>query len=128
MVLHVVASVDVWIWNALAYAVSQFSTTRLMEWVEPRSTWIHCGSLNALDHRVPVLPSVAALAGYAPLSVEDAVVGLPWDSRLLVPAGDPLTMNSQSEYPHWVPRAVPYILTYRPVPVTDRASVPPSPG
>ncbi len=43
----------------------------------PRSTWSHCGSLNALDQRVPVLPSVAFDGGYAALSVDDAVVGLP---------------------------------------------------
>src|SRR5450756_1063554 len=47
----------------------------------PRSTWSHWGSEKALDQRVAVLPSVAALAGYAALSVEDAVVGMPWDSR-----------------------------------------------
>jgi hypothetical protein len=43
--------------------------------VAPRSTWIHCGSLNALDQRVPVLPSVALDAGVPPFSIEDAVVG-----------------------------------------------------
>ena len=49
----------------------------------PRSTWIHCGSLNALDQRVPVLPSTAADAGKVAFSVEDAVAGRPWDSRVL---------------------------------------------
>ena len=44
----------------LAYAASQFSTTWLMVAVAPRSTWSHCGSLKALDQRVPVLPSTAA--------------------------------------------------------------------
>ncbi len=46
--------------------------------VVPRSTWIHCGSLNALDHRVLVLPSVAFVAGVPAFSVEEAVVGRPW--------------------------------------------------
>jgi len=49
----------------------------LIEWVAPRSTEIHCGSLNVLDHRVVVLPSVAALAGVPAFSVDDAVVVLP---------------------------------------------------
>src|SRR5689334_7790786 len=48
--------------------------------VAPRSTWSHCGSPNALDHRVPVLPSTAFDAGYAALSVDDAVAGRPCDS------------------------------------------------
>ena len=42
---------------------------------EPRSTCSHCGSENALDQRVPVLPSTAFDAGYAALSVDDAVAG-----------------------------------------------------
>ncbi|MFD0592080.1 hypothetical protein ACFQZ4_05540 [Catellatospora coxensis] len=37
-----------------------------------RSTWIHCGSLNPLDQRVPVLPSNAALAGVPAFSADDA--------------------------------------------------------
>src|SRR4051812_49220665 len=49
--------------------------------VAPRSTWIHCGSLNALDQRVPRLPSTAEDAGKAATSEDDAVAGLPWDSR-----------------------------------------------
>ncbi len=48
--------------------------------VAPRSTWSHCGSLNALDQRVPVLPSTAAEAGVPAFSVEDAVAGLPCES------------------------------------------------
>src|SRR3954462_15027742 len=50
--------------------------------VAPRSTCSHCGSLKALDHRVPVLPSTAADAGKAELSVDDAVAVLPCDSRV----------------------------------------------
>ena len=53
--------------------------------VAPRSTRTHCGSLNALDHRVPVLPSNALAAGKEPFSVDDAVAGRPC-ARLL-PAG-----------------------------------------
>src|ERR1700751_6066293 len=54
----------------------------------PRSTCNHCGSLYALDHRVPVLPSTAALAGVPAFSVDEAVAGLPWDSRVgAAPAG-----------------------------------------
>ena len=60
-----VPSGDVWIWNALPYAVSQFSVTWQIVWLEPRSTCSHCGSENALDQRVPVLPSTAAEAGSA---------------------------------------------------------------
>src|SRR5947207_2769372 len=43
---------------------------------EPRSTSSHCGSENALDHRVPVLPSVAADAGVPAFSAEEAVAVL----------------------------------------------------
>ncbi len=50
--------------------------------VAPRSTWSHCGSLNALAHRVPALPSTAPAAGKAALSDEEAVTGLACDSRL----------------------------------------------
>jgi len=48
-----------------------------IDWDDPRSTSSHCGSLNALDHRVPVLPSTAAEAGNEAFSVEDAVAVLP---------------------------------------------------
>ncbi len=54
---------------------------------EPRSTSSHCGSENADDHRVPVLPSVAALARVPAFSVDDAVVG--WFSAALVVPQDP---------------------------------------
>ncbi len=39
----------------------------------------------------------------------------------------PYTWNSHSEYPYPVARCVPYIRTYRPVPVTLRFCVPPVP-
>src|ERR1051326_9389592 len=57
-------------------------TTWLIDAVAPRSTCSHCGSLNAEDQRVPVLPSVASAAGVPAFSVEDAVVGLPWESSV----------------------------------------------
>src|SRR5580692_7656111 len=47
-----------------------------MLFVEPRSTSSHCGSENADDQRVPVLPSVAFAAGKLAFSVEEAVVVL----------------------------------------------------
>ena len=49
--------------------------------VAPRSTWIHCGSLNALDQRVPALPSTAFAAAVPAFSVDEAVAGLPWEIR-----------------------------------------------
>ena len=81
-----VPSADVWIWNAVAYAVSQSSTTWLIDAVVPRSTSSHCGSLNALDQRVLVLPSTAADAGNDAFSTEDAVAVLPCDSRVAASA------------------------------------------
>src|SRR5262245_22346997 len=74
-----VAEPDTWIWNAVAYAASQFRTTWLTVAVAPRSTWIHCGSEKALDQRVPVLPSTAAEAGNTAFSVDEAVAVLPWE-------------------------------------------------
>ncbi len=62
MVVQAEASGETWIWNAVAYAVSQASTTWSIVAVAPRSTWIHWGSLNWLDQRVPGLPSVAVPA------------------------------------------------------------------
>src|SRR5258708_40355735 len=99
MVVQFVLSFEVWTWKAEANAASQFSTTWLTVWVAPRSTASHCGSLNAEDQRVPVLPSTAADAGVPAFSVEDAVAVLPWDSRVAPPepAGVPKTWNSQSE-------------------------------
>src|ERR1017187_6042564 len=75
MEVQVDPSGEVWIWNAVAYAVSQFRVTWQIDWVEPRSTCSHCGSLKALDQRVPRLPSTAAEAGGPAFSVEDAVAG-----------------------------------------------------
>src|SRR5260221_364255 len=76
------ASGDVWIWNALPYAVSQFSVTWQIVWLDPRSTCSHCGSLKALDQRVPGLPSTAFAAGNVAFSVDDALAGLPCDNRV----------------------------------------------
>src|SRR6202000_1092114 len=45
----------------------------------------------------------------------------------VVPPAVVETPNSHSEYPYWVARAVPYIRTYRPVPLTLRVWVPPVP-
>src|SRR5580700_18141 len=53
-----------------------------MEAVAPRSTSSHCGSANALDHRVPVLPSTAAEAGNDAFSTDDAVAVFPCESRV----------------------------------------------
>src|ERR1035438_10507178 len=55
-----------------------------MAWLEPRSTSSHCGSENALDQRVPRLPSTASAAGKPAFSVEDAVAVL-FSARLVVP-------------------------------------------
>src|SRR5438552_3646102 len=55
-----------------------------MFWVLPRSICSHCGSLNALDQRVPVLASTALPAGVPAFSCEDAVAGRPW-ARFVVP-------------------------------------------
>src|ERR1035437_5667900 len=75
MEVQVDPSGEVWIWNAVAYAVSQFSVTWQIDWVEPRSTCSHCGSLKALDQRVPRLPSTAAEAGGPAFSGEDGAGG-----------------------------------------------------
>ena len=78
MVVQVLPLADVWIWNARPYAASQFSVTDRIVAVPPRSTRSHCGSLNADDQRVPVLPSTAADAGNGPgFSLEEAVAVLP---------------------------------------------------
>src|ERR671921_32743 len=45
------------------------------------ATWIHCGSLNADDQRVPVFPSTALVAGVPAFSVEDAAAGFPCEIR-----------------------------------------------
>ncbi len=82
--------------------------------VAPRSTWIHCGSLNALDHRVPVFPSTAADAGVVAVSVDEADAG--WFSARLEPVhaaepNVPRTWNSHRETPYGVARAVAYMRT-----------------
>src|SRR6266849_10345581 len=84
MVVQFVPSAEVWTWNAVAYAASQFSVTWQMACDEPRSTSSHCGSENALDQRVPVLPSTAAEAGKPAFSVEEAVAVL-FSAILVVP-------------------------------------------
>src|SRR5580693_7545661 len=53
-----------------------------MLWVEPRSTSSHCGSENALDHRVDRFPSVAFDAGQDGPCIDDAVVG--WCNAMFV--------------------------------------------
>jgi hypothetical protein len=82
IVVHVLPSGEAWIWNDLAYAASQFKTTWVTEALAPRSTCSHCGSLNALDHRVPVLPSTAFDAGNVEFSSDDAVAGIPCDNNV----------------------------------------------
>src|SRR6266700_1631431 len=84
MGVHVVLSVETWIWNAVAYAVSQFRETPQTGWAEPRSTSSHCGSENALDQRVPVLPSTAFWGVRLAFSCEEAVAVLP-SATLVVP-------------------------------------------
>jgi len=74
-VVQFVPSGETWIWNAVAYAASQSRVTSQIVWLEPRSTCSHCGSENALDQRVPVLPSTAADAGNEAFSSDDAVAG-----------------------------------------------------
>src|ERR1017187_10498752 len=84
MVVQVDPSGEIWIWNALPYAVSQSRMTWQIDWVEPRSTSSHCGSEKALDQRVPRLPSTAADAGKLAFSSEEAVAVL-FSARLVVP-------------------------------------------
>ena len=67
----------------MAYAASHWRTTWVIVAAEPRSTWSHCGSPNAVDQRVPVLPSTALAAGVPAFSVDEAVAGFPWDSRVV---------------------------------------------
>src|ERR1017187_6807706 len=88
MVVQVDPSGEVWIWNALPYAFSQFRTTWQIDWVEPRSTSSHCGSENALDQRVPRLPSTASWAGKPAFSREEAVAVL-FSARFVVPQVPP---------------------------------------
>lgn len=103
---------EVWIRNARAYAASQRSTTRLTVTVEPRSTCSHCGSLKVLDQRVPVSPSTAADAGVAAFSVDEEVVGLPWDSRSAVAAaGGAAAVSRVSARPRAVASAISAVMT-----------------
>src|SRR5215831_8379011 len=89
--VQLVASGEVWIWNAVAYAASQTSTTCEMLAVWPRSTCSHCGSAKALDQRVPVLPSTALDAGKLAFSSDEAVAGRPCDSSVAAAcAGRPI--------------------------------------
>src|SRR5450759_2429033 len=88
MVVQVDPSGEVWIWNALPYAFSQFRTTWQIDSVEPRSTSSHCGSENALDQRVPRLPSTASWAGKPAFSSEEAVAVL-FSARFVVPQVPP---------------------------------------
>src|SRR5581483_7191136 len=130
--VQVELSVDVWIWNAVANAASQFSTTWHTDCVDPRSTSSHCGSENALDQRVPVLPSTAADAGKLAFSSDDAVAVL-FSATFVVPQPPPLpvpanTWNSHSEYPNWVARVVPNIRMNRPLPDTFSVCTPPVPA
>src|SRR3712207_3422983 len=76
-VVQALPSVLVWIWYARAYAASHWSTTRLMVAVAPRSTRSHCGSAQALPHRVSARPSTAAAAGAPPFSCDEASAGRP---------------------------------------------------
>src|ERR1700733_12197519 len=83
MVVQVVASAEVWIWKAFAYAASHCNWTDVMVAVPPRSTRSHCGSLQALPQRVDVLPSKAPAAGeLLVFSTDDARAGFPCESRV----------------------------------------------
>jgi hypothetical protein len=71
--VQVLPLADTWIWNDFAYAASQLSSTPQTLCEVPRSTCSHCGSANALAHRVAALPSTAALAGVVAFSADEAV-------------------------------------------------------
>src|SRR5437764_945811 len=70
-----------------------------------------------------------AAAGAWPPSPEDAFTGMNCEMTGPVTPPPPVvkTWNSHSEYPKPVARAVPYIRTYRPVPLTVSVCVPPVP-
>jgi hypothetical protein len=78
-----------WIWNDRANAASQLSVTWSIVAVAPRSTCSHCGSENALDHRLPALPSTARPAPVLAFSLDDAVAGRPWESSAPAAAARP---------------------------------------
>src|SRR3954469_15239832 len=69
-----------------------------MLYVACKSTSNHCGSLNALDHRVVALPSTAKFGAYCDANVEDALAGL-FSARLVGGGGgggggaDPATLT-----------------------------------
>src|SRR5258705_11746338 len=95
-----------------------------MCWTLPRSTCHHCGSLNALDQRLVVLPSLALLAGVPAFSTDDAVAV--WDRAALAgPHGgggggalSPGTRDPPSGDPHCVPPTPPRMRAHRPAPRT----------
>src|SRR5438132_8549833 len=76
-VFQVVPFVDVCIWKLLAQAASHATVMWSTAKAWPRSTCTHCGSANALDHRVVASPSTTLDAGKAALSTDDAVAVLP---------------------------------------------------
>src|SRR4051794_8008577 len=80
-VVHVLLLLETWIWYAFPYAASQLRRTRVTEHTADRSTVIHWGSLAAEDQRVPVFPSTARFAAVPAFSTEEALAGLPCDSR-----------------------------------------------
>src|SRR2546430_10782696 len=84
IVVQLLASAETWSWKARPKAVSQFSPIRQRSCELPRSTWIDWGSPNALDHRVPALPSTALAAGKLAFSVDEAVAGR-FSATLVVP-------------------------------------------
>ncbi len=81
MFVQVESLFEVWIWYDLPNAASHLSWTRLMFAVAPRSTRIHCGSVPSAEaQRVVAFPSTALAPLNVALSLEDVVVGLPWES------------------------------------------------
>jgi hypothetical protein len=86
----------------LAYADSQPSWKCLTVVVWPRSTWIHCASVQSLAQRVFQSPSVAFEAGSGPLGPvgwkDEAVVVLPFAT--FVPLyGGATTRNERDSTP-----------------------------
>jgi hypothetical protein len=88
--VHVASSSETSIRYAFPYAASHSSLTWLSVDLVPRSTEIHCGSLpSLLAQRVFVFPSTAFDAGSELLSTDDAVAGLPCESRVAGPQPPP---------------------------------------
>src|SRR5258706_15393510 len=73
----------------MAYAASELSMMWKRDCGEPRSTCSHCGSENALDHRVPALPSTALPGGVPAFSALEEVAFLP-NATFVVPQPPPL--------------------------------------